>query len=73
MAKFEGLKWSSKQMRYGLADKSYELLESDAKIAACSRSTNYAIFLAFEGIRFFCRKSASGACLEFGASRTICS
>jgi branched-subunit amino acid aminotransferase/4-amino-4-deoxychorismate lyase len=48
-------------MRYGLADKSYELLESDAKIAACSRSTNYAIFLAFEGIRFFCRKSASGA------------
>lgn len=60
MAKFEGLKWSSKQMRYGLADKSYELLESDAKIAACSRSTNYAIFLAFEGIRFFCRKNASG-------------
>jgi len=60
MAKFEGLKWSSKQMRYGLVDKSYELLAGDAKIAACSRSTNYAIFLAFEGIRFFCRKSASG-------------
>lgn len=60
MAKFEGLMWSSKQMRYGLADKSYELLDSDAKIAACSRSTNYAIFLAFEGIRYFCRKNASG-------------
>ena len=61
MAKFEGLKWSSKQMRYGLADKSYELLPGDAKIAACSRSTNYAIFLAFEGLRFFCRKNSSGA------------
>jgi branched-chain amino acid aminotransferase len=60
MAKFEGLKWSSKQMRYGLTDKSYELLDSDAKVAACSRSTNYAIFLAFEGIRFYCRKTASG-------------
>jgi len=61
MAKFEGLKWSSKQMRYGLADKSYELLPANATIAACSRSTNYAIFLAFEGIRFYCRKNASGA------------
>ena len=61
MAKFEGLTWSPKQMRYGLNDKSYELLESEAKVAACSRSTNYAVFLAFEGIRYYCRKTASGA------------
>ncbi|MHB8054788.1 MAG: aminotransferase class IV [Candidatus Aminicenantales bacterium] len=60
MAKFEGLKWSSKQMRYGLADKSYELLEGNATVAACSRSTNYAIFLAFEGIRYFCRLNSAG-------------
>jgi len=60
MAKFEGVVWSSKQILYGLTDKSYELLPADARVAACSRSTNYALFLAFEGIRFFCRKNAAG-------------
>jgi branched-subunit amino acid aminotransferase/4-amino-4-deoxychorismate lyase len=60
MAKFEGIRWADKQMRYMLTDKSYELLPSNAPVAACSRSTNYAIFLAFEGIRFFCRKNSAG-------------
>ena len=60
MAKFEGIVWADKQIRFSLADKTTELLEADAKIASCSRSTNYAIFLAFEGIRFFCRTGAGG-------------
>ncbi len=60
MAKFEGIQWADKQLRYLLTDKSAAVLPADAPVAACSRSTNYAIFLAFEGIRFFCRKNAAG-------------
>ena len=60
MAKFEGIYWADKQMRYGLPEKEYELLASDARIFAVSRSVHYALFLAFEGIRFFCRKNAEG-------------
>ncbi len=60
MAKFEGIHWADKQLRYLLTDKSAAVLPADAPVAACSRSTNYAIFLAFEGIRFFCRKNPAG-------------
>jgi branched-chain amino acid aminotransferase len=60
MAKFEGIHWADRQLRYLLTDKSVAVLPEDAPIAACSRSTNYAIFLAFEGIRFFCRKNPAG-------------
>jgi len=60
MAKFEGIHWADKQMRYGLPHKEYELLDSDARVYAVSRSVHYALFLAFEGIRFFCRKNAEG-------------
>jgi len=60
MAKFEGLKWASHQLRYMLTDKTGALLAADAKIPAVSRSTNYAIFLCFEGVRFFCKKTAAG-------------
>ena len=60
MAKFEGVKWAPQQMRYLLADRQFDLLESDAKVPAVSRSIFYATFLCFEGIRFFCKKSASG-------------
>ncbi|MCX6560428.1 MAG: hypothetical protein NTZ26_07920 [Candidatus Aminicenantes bacterium] len=60
MAKFEGIRWADKQLRFLLTDKSVQILPGDAPVAACSRSTNYAIFLAFEGIRFFCRKNAAG-------------
>ena len=57
MTKFEGIQWASKQMRYMLPDKHYELLDIDSQIFAVSRSVHYALFLAFEGIRFFCKKN----------------
>ncbi len=60
MAGFEGVKWAAKQFRYILKDKTYELMESDAKVYAVSRSIHYGLFLAFEGIRFFCKKNESG-------------
>ena len=60
MATFEGILWASHQMRYGLKDRDYELLDGDARVHAVSRSIHYALFLAFEGIRFFVRRQASG-------------
>lgn len=38
MAKFEGVKWAPRQMRYTLGDKQFEILEADAKVSAVSRS-----------------------------------
>jgi branched-subunit amino acid aminotransferase/4-amino-4-deoxychorismate lyase len=60
MAKFEGIHWSPKQMRFLLPNRQYDLLEAEAQVIACSRSTNNGAFLAFEGIRFFCKKNAAG-------------
>ena len=60
MAKFEGIFWSPRQMRYLLPTKQYGLQEGAAQVIACSRSTNNGAFLAFEGIRFFCKKNAAG-------------
>jgi len=60
MAKFERVQWAPQQMRYLLTDKQYDLLESDAKVPAVSRSVFYATFLCFEGIRFFCKAGANG-------------
>jgi branched-chain amino acid aminotransferase len=60
MAKFEGIQWAPRQMRYGLNDKQFELQESDARVFAVSRSIHYGLFLAFEGIRFFCKKGGGG-------------
>lgn len=60
MARFEGTKWAKKQLRYILKDKAYEILDSDAKVYAVSRSIHYGLFLAFEGIRFFCKKNNRG-------------
>lgn len=60
MAGFEGVKWADKQFRYLLQDKTYELMEADASVPAVSRSIHYGLFLAFEGIRFFCKKSDTG-------------
>ena len=34
------------------------MLEMDSKVYAISKSIHYGIFLAFEGIRFFCRKKS---------------
>ena len=60
MAKFEGIHWASHHMRFGLPEKEYELLEAGSKVYAVSRSVHYALFLAFEGIRFYCRRTAEG-------------
>ena len=60
MAGFEGINWATKQMRYFLQDKTFDILSGDAQVYAVSRSLHYGLCLAFEGIRFFCRKSAGG-------------
>jgi branched-chain amino acid aminotransferase len=60
MAKFEGIHWASHHMRFGLPEKDYELLDAGSKIYAVSRSVHYALFLAFEGIRFYCRRKGEG-------------
>ena len=60
MAGFEGVRWASKQMRYVLEGKEFDVLEADSKVFAVSRSLHYGLFLAFEGIRFFCRSGKSG-------------
>jgi branched-chain amino acid aminotransferase len=60
MAKFEGVKWAPQQMRYGLPEKQFEILESDARVFGVSRSIHYGLFLVFEGIRFFCHKNPGG-------------
>ncbi|MGB2907274.1 MAG: hypothetical protein WBB73_09230 [Candidatus Aminicenantaceae bacterium] len=60
MAGFEGTKWAAKQLRYVLKDKSFDILDADAKVSPVSRSIHYGLFLAFEGIRFFCKRSEQG-------------
>jgi branched-chain amino acid aminotransferase len=60
MAKFEGVKWAPRQMRYLLPDKQFDILEADAKVFGVSRSIFYATFLCFEGVRFFVKKNAGG-------------
>lgn len=60
MAKFEGVKWAPHQMRYALGEKQFEIVEADARVFAVSRSIHYGLFLCFEGIRFFCKRSPRG-------------
>jgi branched-subunit amino acid aminotransferase/4-amino-4-deoxychorismate lyase len=60
MATFEGVKFAEKQMRYLLDGKDYGLFEVDDKVYAVSRSIHYGQFLAFEGIKFFCKKNTKG-------------
>ncbi len=60
MAKFEGVKWAPKQMRYLLAEKAFDLLAAEATVYSVSKSIFYATFLCFEGIRFYCKRNASG-------------
>ncbi len=60
MAGFEGIQWAPRQMRYTLVDKQFELTGVEDKVFAVSRSIHYGAFLAFEGIRFFCKKTADG-------------
>jgi branched-chain amino acid aminotransferase len=60
MAGFEGIKWATKGMRYLLKDKSLKIVPGDDKVFAVSRSVHYGLCLAFEGIRFFCKKNNNG-------------
>lgn len=60
MAKFEGIKWAVKQMRYLLAERDFDLFDGDDRVYAVSRSIHYGLFLTFEGIRFFCKKDQKG-------------
>lgn len=60
MAGFEGIKWATKQMRYLITDKQFEIKEGNDKVFAVSRSIHYGLCLAFEGIRFFCDKKENG-------------
>jgi len=60
MAGFEGIKWATKGMRYLLKDKSFKIVAGDDKVFAVSRSIHYGLCLAFEGIRFFCKKNSYG-------------
>ena len=60
MAKFEGVRWAPRQMRYLLPAKQFDILEADAKVYGVSRSIFYATFLCFEGIRFFVKKADKG-------------
>ena len=60
MAGFEGVKWAPGQMRYLLEDRQFDLLEPDSQVFAVTRSIHYGLFLAFEGIRFFCKNAGDG-------------
>lgn len=60
MAKFEGIRWAAKQLRFLLDEKRGKILEAEAKVYAVSRSIHYGLFLTFEGIRFFCKKNDRG-------------
>lgn len=60
MAGFEGIKWANQQFCYILKDKSFTLVDAEAKVNAVSRSIHYGLFLVFEGIRFFCNKNEGG-------------
>lgn len=60
MAGFEGINWAPHQMRYLLDEQTFDLLEPDSKVYAVSRSIHYGLFLAFEGIRFYCHRTDEG-------------
>jgi branched-subunit amino acid aminotransferase/4-amino-4-deoxychorismate lyase len=47
-------------MCYTLEEKQFELQAADARVFAVSRSIHYGLFLAFEGIRFYCKKDPTG-------------
>ncbi|MCK5148565.1 aminotransferase class IV [bacterium] len=60
MAGFEGTQWATRQMRYQLKDRSFDMLSYDAGVYGVSRSIHYGLFLAFEGIRFYAKKTGDG-------------
>jgi len=64
MAGFEGTKWAEKQMCYLIKDKSLSFYGVDDKVFSVSRSIHYGLFLAFEGIRLFCKKNSHTGKIE---------
>lgn len=64
MAGFEGTRWAEKQVRFLLQDKSISFNQMDDTVFSVSRSVHYGIFLAFEGIRFFCKKNSATGKIE---------
>ena len=64
MAGFEGVHWAPHQMLYFLDNKEFSLLDRGGKVFAVSKSIHYGLFLAFEGIRFFCKHGDKSGTLE---------
>ncbi|MBN2416993.1 aminotransferase class IV [bacterium] len=60
MAGFEGTKWAAKQLKFLLKDDSVDILPGNSRVPAVSRSIHYGLFLAFEGIRFYCIRNSDG-------------
>ena len=67
MAKFEGVKWAPRQMRYLLSEKRFEMVDADAKVFAVSRSVHYGLFLAFVSIA---RRTREGRRKSFSSTGT---
>lgn len=57
MAKFEGVRWADVQICHTLSDRNTVAVAANDKVFAVSRSIHYGLFLCFEGIRFFARRS----------------
>src|SRR3989339_193780 len=60
MAGFEGIQWAQHQLRFLLGAEKPELVSLDDRVPAVSKSLHYALCLAFEGIRFCCRREGRG-------------
>lgn len=74
MATFDGIEWAPYQISYALNKRTVKMEPASAKTYSISRSIHYALFLVFEGIRFYVRKEGSNLTLiflnpEFNANR----
>jgi len=74
LATFDGLEWAPYQISYTLNKKTVKMGTASAKTYSISRSIHYALFLVFEGIRFYVKKEGTNFTLiflnpEFNAGR----
>lgn len=74
LATFDGIEWAPYQISYTLSKKNVKMEPARAKTYSISRSIHYALFLVFEGIRFYVRKDGRNLTItflnpEFNASR----
>jgi branched-subunit amino acid aminotransferase/4-amino-4-deoxychorismate lyase len=65
LATFEGIEWAPYQISYTLAKKTVKLYPANAKTYSISRSIHYALFLVFEGLRFYVKKDGRNFTLVF--------